>query len=429
MRIGIDLDGVIFDSEKELRVYSELYDMIDLNQNSKIDNKELMFQDRFKWTKKDIEGFLKKYHKQIIIESNYLPGVKRVLKMLKQDGHSLILISARGYINRDMIHITEQRLKKDEMNIFDKYYWRTLNKDEICIKENIDIMIDDSDNNCKILSDNKIRTIYLKDAPSHDLKENEYIKVLYNWGEIYRYIKEIDNTITDKLWNEEKYKDFVKYLINLQDKKYKEFHSSLVLNSKYEIIGIRVPVLRNIAKKIAKNNIDEFLKYSKNKYYEEVMIKGLVISNIKDEKNFYKYFKEYINAIDNWALCDTFCSSIKIVKKYEEKYFKEAIKLALKKEEFLSRVGLIMILNYFIKQDNLNTIFDILNKIQSDKFYINMAEAWLICEMYIKYPRETKKFLTSNNLNKFTQNKAISKIHDSNRITKEEKELLNKLRK
>lgn len=50
MKIGIDLDGVVFDSEKEFRVYSELYDMIDLKQNSKENNKELRFQDRFKWT-------------------------------------------------------------------------------------------------------------------------------------------------------------------------------------------------------------------------------------------------------------------------------------------------------------------------------------------------------------------------------------------
>ena len=36
------------------------------------------------------------------------------------------------------------------------------------------------------------KTIYLKDAPSFDIKENEYLKVLYNWGEIYRYINEIE---------------------------------------------------------------------------------------------------------------------------------------------------------------------------------------------------------------------------------------------
>ena len=68
MKIGIDLDGVIFDSEKEFRVYSELYDKIDLKRNSKVDNRELKFQDRFQWTKEETEGFLEKYHKQIIEE-------------------------------------------------------------------------------------------------------------------------------------------------------------------------------------------------------------------------------------------------------------------------------------------------------------------------------------------------------------------------
>lgn len=193
MKIGIDLDGVVFDSEKEFRVYSELYDMIDLKQNSKTDNRELKFQDRFQWNEKQTKDFLKKYHKQIIEESNFMPGVKRILKLLKEDGHSLILITARGGLNKDMINITEKRLKENGMYIFDKYYWATENKDEVCQKENIDIMIDDLCKNCKNIADKKIKTIYLKDAPSYDLEENKYIKVLYNWGEIYRYIKEMEN--------------------------------------------------------------------------------------------------------------------------------------------------------------------------------------------------------------------------------------------
>ena len=187
--------------------------------------------------------------------------------------------------------------------------------------------------------------------------------------------------------------------------------------------------MRDVAKKISKSNIEEFLEYAQDKYYEEVMIQGLIISHIKDEKMFYKHFIEFIKKIDNWAICDSFCSSIKLVRNYEEKYFKEAIKMALNKDEFISRVGLVMILNHFISQKNLKIIFDTLNKIQSEKFYINMAEAWLVCEMYIKYPKETKEFINNNKLNKFTQNKAISKIHDSFRVSKKEKELLRKYRK
>lgn len=233
-----------------------------------------------------------------------------------------------------------------------------------------------------------------------------------------------------KEWDEKSYKDFVESLINIRDEKYKEFHSSLVLNSKYEMIGIRVPTMKKIAKEIAKTtDLEKFLEYAQDKYYEEVMIQGLVISHIKDEKLFYKYFKKHINKIDNWALCDTFCSAIKIIKKYEDKYFKEAINMSLNKREFISRVGLVIILDHFISKENINTIYETLNKINSDKFYINMAEAWLVCELYIKYSSETKEFIKNNNLNKFTQNKAISKIHDSYRVSAEEKDLLNEYRK
>ena len=232
------------------------------------------------------------------------------------------------------------------------------------------------------------------------------------------------------VWNKESYKAFIEYLISIKDSKYKEFHSSLVLNSKYEMIGIRVPTMKDIAKKIAKtSNIEDFLEYAQDKFYEEVMIQGLVISHIKNEKLFYKYFKKHINKIDNWALCDTFCSAIKIVEKYEDKYFKEAVDMSFSDKEFISRVGLIIILSHFVSDKNLDTIFDALNKIKSDLFYINMAEAWLVCELYINYPKETIKFIKKNKLNKFTQNKAISKIHDSYRVSKEEKEILKSYRK
>lgn len=230
-------------------------------------------------------------------------------------------------------------------------------------------------------------------------------------------------------WNKENYKKFLEYLESIKDEEYKKFHNSLVLNSKYEMIGIRLPSMRKIAKEISKTDIEEFLKYSQNKYYEEVMIQGLVISNVKDEEIFYKYFKSHVNKIDNWALCDTFCNSIKIVKKYEEKYFNLAIDMCLNEKEFIARTGIVMILSHFVNEKNLKEIFTTLNKIKSDKFYINMAQAWLICDLYIKYPKETLKFIRNNNLNKFTHNKAISKIHDSYRVSKEDKEYLNELRR
>lgn len=82
-----------------------------------------------------------------------------------------------------------------------------------------------------------------------------------------------------------------------------------------------------------------------------------------------------------------------------------------------------------MKKEYLNTIFETLNKIQSEKYYINMAEAWLVCEMYIKFPIETLGFIKDNKMNTFTHNKSISKIRDSYRVSKDEKEFLNTLKK
>ena len=113
--------------------------------------------------------------------------------MLKEEGHELIIITARGDKKKEHITITEDILKKNDMYIFDKYIWGVENKSEICVNEKLDLMIEDSNRNCKAISDKKIKTIYFKDAPNYEMKENEYLKTLYNWGEVYRYIKEASN--------------------------------------------------------------------------------------------------------------------------------------------------------------------------------------------------------------------------------------------
>ena len=193
MKIGIDLDGVVYDSEKDLRIYTELYDMLELKQNSKIDENALKIMERFKWTEEQFIDFLSKYYIPVLRESNYMPGAQMIINKLKEEGHELIVITARGGIKEDIEGITYERLKEDNMDIFDRYHYAAKDKGEVCERENIDLMIDDSLENCRCVANRGIRTIYLKDAPSYDVEENEYVKVLYNWGEIYRYIREMQN--------------------------------------------------------------------------------------------------------------------------------------------------------------------------------------------------------------------------------------------
>ena len=231
-----------------------------------------------------------------------------------------------------------------------------------------------------------------------------------------------------QIWNQENYQHYLEYLKSLANVQYKEFQSKLC-QTKYPMLGINLPTLRKIAKQISKTAYEDFLNLVTDTYYEEVLIEGLVIANIQDEKIFTKYFNNYLKKIDNWAICDSFCNSLKIMNSKPNKYFKIALKLAKSSKEFISRTGLIIILNFFIKKEYLNDIFTLLNDIKSDKYYINMAEAWLICELYIYYEKETTNYLKNNQLNTFTHNKAISKIRESYRVTKEKKDYLNTLKR
>ena len=227
-------------------------------------------------------------------------------------------------------------------------------------------------------------------------------------------------------WTEEIYQEYLNYLISLGETKYGEFSSKLT-PTKYELIGIRIPNLRQIAKNITKGDYQSFLEHSQDKYFEEVLIEGLVIASIKDEKAFLNNFNKYIKKIDNCAINDVFCNSIVLFKK--DKYFKLCLKLSLSPKEFISRVGLISILSHYVSDNNLELIFNTLDNLKSDAYYTKMAAAWLLCDCYIKHPIKTNEYLKISKLNNWTYNKAIQKMKESYRVSKEDKEYLNKLKR
>ncbi len=230
------------------------------------------------------------------------------------------------------------------------------------------------------------------------------------------------------IWDNNSYNNFINYLKSNSENSYKEFSEKLTF-TKYEMLGIRLPKLRSIAKEISKSDYKSFLKICKSTYYEEVMIKLLIIANIKELDELMIYFDNAVNLIDNWALCDTFCNSLKIVSKNKE-YFLEVIDKLIKSDKTYDiRVGLILLLCYYVEEKYLDLIFNYLDSIKSDEYYVNMAEAWLICEIFIKYENIGLKYLELNHLNKFTVNKAISKIRDSYRVSEYMKDAILKFRK
>lgn len=235
--------------------------------------------------------------------------------------------------------------------------------------------------------------------------------------------------LTKNNWNKTNYNEFINYLHSLQDLKYKEFHSKL-LNNQINLIGIKTPILRNIAKDISKGNYIEFLNLNQHKYYEENIIHGFIISNLKlpiDE--IINHINNYLQFIDNWATCDLFCSSLKIISKNKDVFLKYINKLIIKDNEWTRRFCFVILLDYYIESPYLEKIFYLCDNYNNDKYYVNMAIAWLISICYIKHKEQTIIYLKNNKLDKFTHNKAIQKIIESNRISKEEKNKIKLLKR
>lgn len=234
----------------------------------------------------------------------------------------------------------------------------------------------------------------------------------------------MDNVI----WNNVTYNKLIKYLFEIKDEKYAKFHSKLLKNDNIMVIGIKTPILRKIAKKISQTSYLDFIKLNKHKYYEEILLHGLVISYLKLEFNeIIKLFNEYIIYINNWASCDIVVSSLKIFKKNQELGFTYINKYLKNKNPWINRVGIVLLINYYINEAYIDKIFSISNNIQTDNYYVKMANAWLISMCLVKYYEKTYNFLLNNKLDNFTYNKAISKSIESLRI--KNKNELRKLRK
>ena len=221
------------------------------------------------------------------------------------------------------------------------------------------------------------------------------------------------------------YNKFIEYLFSLKDDEYKKFNQKIVKTD--NIIGIRLPILKNIAKIIAKNDYLSFIKNNKHQYSEEIMLHGLVITYLKiDFNESIKLFDEYIKYIDSWATCDSVVMNYKIVSKNLDICLIK-IKEYLKSDKpFIKRVGIVLLF-YYLNDDYIDEVLKLINSIKSDDYYVKMANAWLISICLVKYYDKTVKFLKSCQLDDWTYNKALQKAIESYRI--KDKEILRKMKK
>lgn len=213
-------------------------------------------------------------------------------------------------------------------------------------------------------------------------------------------------------------------LFKMQDMDYRDFNSKLIPTvDKESMIGIRTPDLRKYAKQLGKSSdVIEFLKTLPHKYFDENQLHAFIISEIKDFKNCIDEINRFLPYIDNWATCDQL--SPKVFKKYHNELF-EYIKDWLKSDKvYTLRFGIGMLMEHFLDEDFDILYPEIVSKIRSGEYYINMMIAWYFATALAKQYESVIPFIENNSLDIWTHNKAIQKSIESYRITDEQKAYL-----
>lgn len=214
------------------------------------------------------------------------------------------------------------------------------------------------------------------------------------------------------------------------DVKFREFTSSLIPNVN-NVLGVRTPILRKISKEIFQSgDYYQLLKTQKFEYLEEYMLKGIVIGLLKDSIDVVlEHISNFVPTIDNWAVCDGFCCSLKIANDNLDIVWDFLQPYFFSNEEYEIRFAYVMLLNYYLCDDYIDRVLAIVDKFKDNRYYSQMAVAWLVSICYIKYPNKTEKYLCESKLDNWTFNKSIQKICESMKIDKTTKEKIKRLKR
>ncbi|WP_026498079.1 DNA alkylation repair protein [Butyrivibrio sp. WCD2001] len=217
-------------------------------------------------------------------------------------------------------------------------------------------------------------------------------------------------------------------LFKLQDEKYRDFQVKLIPGKDTEVmIGVRTPDLRKYAKQLSKKeDIADFLTDLPHKYFDEDQIHAFVISEIKDYGKCIEEVERFLPYVDNWATCDQM--SPKVFKKNKTELLSYIIKWISSDKTYTIRFGTGMLMQHFLDDDFDKSYPEMVAKIRSDEYYVNMMTAWYFATALAKQYDAILPFIEDKRLEPWTHNKAIQKSVESYRITPEQKEYLKSLK-
>ncbi len=215
----------------------------------------------------------------------------------------------------------------------------------------------------------------------------------------------------------------------MAEPEYQAFISKLLPGTE-NILGIRIPALRKLAKQLVKGDWRAYLNEAQGEFFEEIMLQGMVIGYANagiDEV--LSYVSEFVDKIDNWSVCDSFCSTLKIAKKHPKEMWDFIQPYLADDREYYIRFGVVMLLNYYISEEYADEALQAMDKIKSDAYYVKMGVAWAISMYYVNLPEKTMPYLRKNHLDDFTYNKTLQKITESLKTDQKTKEEIRGMRR
>lgn len=219
-----------------------------------------------------------------------------------------------------------------------------------------------------------------------------------------------------------------KELFVLQDTKYRDFQVKLIPTVDPDtVIGVRTPELRKYAKQLIKReDIEEFLTHLPHQYFDENQLHAFILSEMKDYSECVDKVDRFLPFVDNWATCDQM--SPKVFKKHRQKLLKEIKRWIRSEETYTIRFGIGMLMEHFLDEDFDPAYPEMIAKIRSDEYYVNMMVAWYFATALAKQYKAVIPYIEDQRLDVWTHNKAIQKSVESNRITPEQKVYLKSLK-
>lgn len=194
-------------------------------------------------------------------------------------------------------------------------------------------------------------------------------------------------------------------------------------------IGVRVPLLRTIARSFAKEEAasQSFLSHLPHSYYEEDMLHGMLISLVKDYDRCLDLIDRFLPYVDNWAVCDTL--SPKVFAKHKAQLLENILRWSSSSHTYTCRFGLRMLMTHFLDDSFSADFLEIPAAIRSEEYYVKMMVAWFFATALAKQWEATLPYLENRQLDPWTHRKTIQKAIESYRIPPERKDYLRTLRK